>query len=123
MKNVLFLDDSLERHILFKEKFKLQDFKVTYVETSKEAIQELSKGIYEVAFLDHDLGGKSFVKEVENSGYEVALYIRKLPPEKRPYQVVLHSHNPAGAIRMKNALDGVVKMVQIIPFSTLINVL
>lgn len=123
MKKVLFLDDNLERHTAFKEKFKYPDTNVVYIETVNQAIKELDSTIYDVAFLDHDLGGKIFVKEVEGTGYEVALYIKKMPPEKRPYQVILHSHNPAGAIRMYNALIGEVKKVQIIPFSALIQLI
>jgi CheY-like chemotaxis protein len=119
MKKILFLDDSEERHKIFKEKFNIPDTKVIHVRTVQEAIDELDKGDVEVAFLDHDLGGEMFVKRVEGTGYEVVLHIEKMPKEKRPYQVIIHSHNPAGVIRMRNALQRSVEKVQIAPFGSL----
>ena len=42
-----------------------------------------------------------------------------MPADKRPYQVIIHSHNPVGALNMKRALQNAVKKLQIIPFSEL----
>ena len=123
MKKILFLDDDKNRQQEFKNVFKVPGTVVDYVETAEEAIEALKNKVYDVAFLDHDLGGKIFVKEVEGTGYEVALFIEKMPPERRPYQVIIHSHNPAGASRMYEALKGSVSKLQVLPFVQLISAL
>ena len=60
---------------------------------------------------------------MEGSGYQVALFIERMPPEKRPYQVIIHSHNSEGARRMYQALKGSVRRLQIIPFASLLTAL
>lgn len=119
MKKILFLDDCEIRHNTFKSKFKIPDTQVEYVYTASKAISALKNKLYNVVFLDHDLGGQSFVKSGKNTGYEVALFIATMPADKRPYQVIIHSHNPVGALNMKRALQNAVKKLQIIPFSEL----
>jgi CheY-like chemotaxis protein len=123
MKKVLFLDDSKERQTQFANVFKVPDTSVDYVDTADEAMRALKDKVYDVTFLDHDLGGKIFVKEVEGTGYQVALFIKKLPPERRPYQVIIHTHNPDGARRMYESLKGSVKVLQVLPFIQLISAL
>ena len=121
MKKILFLDDDKTRQETFKKTFNIPDTQVDYVEMAEQAINAFKNKIYDIAFLDHDLGGKIFVKEVEGTGYEVALFIEKMPPERRPYQVIIHTHNMAGAHRMYAALKGSVRVVQILPFVQLIS--
>ena len=123
MKEILFLDDNRPRQEEFSKVFTVPDTHVDYIETADEAIRALRSKVYEVAFLDHDLGGKTYVKEVEGSGYQVALFIERMPPEKRPYQVIIHSHNTEGASRMYQALKGSVRKLQIIPFASLLTAL
>jgi CheY-like chemotaxis protein len=99
--NVLVLDDSLERLKMFRQN--LIGHSVTTVETSKDAIMKLSQNDYEYLFLDHDLGGKAFVKSGEGTGFEVAVWLSK-HPERKPRQIVIHSFNPTGAQNMKSVL-------------------
>jgi CheY-like chemotaxis protein len=120
---ILFLDDDYNRTHFFKKHLPSIDAEYSYAETAEEAIDLLdnSAAQFEVVFLDHDLGGKIFVKEIEGTGYEVALHIVDMPSDKKPYQVILHSHNPVGVQRMHKALKGHVKKIDIIPWSDLVN--
>jgi CheY-like chemotaxis protein len=99
--NVLVLDDSLERLRVFRQN--LIGHSVTTVETSKDAISKLSQHDFDTVFLDHDLGGKAFVKSGDGTGFEVAEWLSK-HPEKKPKQIIIHSFNPTGAQNMKNVL-------------------
>lgn len=55
--------------------------------------------------LDHDLAGAYFQNDKENSGTEVAEWIHhKLPKDKYPKKVIVHSWNIHGAERMINLI-------------------
>ena len=99
---VLFLDDDLNRHRLFKEHFGDECKEISFVETSKEAIEALSYCDYDSIFLDHDLGGEYFTESTEQSGWGVAKWIA----DNIKYKpiIIIHSLNPAGAIRMYHTL-------------------
>ena len=114
--NILFLDDDETRHKFFTEWFysvKGDGDILISVRSAKECIDTLkNKGPFDLAFLDHDLGGEIFVTKVENTGYEVALFIEmifQLNKEtigtKIPKSVVVHSYNKQGADRMLNVLN------------------
>lgn len=103
---ILFLDDDVERHTRFKAAHIGVD--VTYAWTSIDAINALKSICFDEAYLDHDLGGEkshmTLPSRHEGSGYDVAVYISTLEADRRPYKVVIHSYNPAGAERMERAL-------------------
>ena len=102
---MLFLDDDLNRHRVFKDNFGNKFNDITYVETAQEAIDALIYMDYDSIFLDHDLGGEYFTPSHQKSGHEVAKYIAN-NLESKPI-IIIHSLNPAGAIRMYNTLrDG-----------------
>lgn len=100
----LFLDDDPHRHRIFaREAYGTFFIPVWTAQECQEAL--LKNDPFDCVFLDHDLGGQVFVKEVENTGTQVALFIRdELPDERFPTRIIIHSHNPAGAIRMENIL-------------------
>jgi CheY-like chemotaxis protein len=109
---ILVLDDSQERQEKFWQKLDNQKVSndVYYAETAKHAIELLQLYIFDWAFLDHDLGGKVMVESVENTGYEVALWLSK-NQDRMPKNIVIHSLNPEGAKRIK----GVLPQAQVLP--------
>ena len=127
--NILFLDDDLKRQHAFQSllaaaqnpparggllgKFlrpaKTDPVKSARIETAftvEDAVQLLRDSErFDIAFLDHDLDGRTFVEEREGTGTEVAEYIAaSMNADERPRRVVVHSHNPAGARRMSDIL-------------------
>ncbi len=108
MKKILFLDDDILRHKKFQafvlSKGLNKDYEFYYVFTTKDAIKLLNEFRFDAMHLDHDLGGKTFVTDIEETGYEVTLwmeqYLRFTPPD----YIVLHSFNPDGAKRMAASL-------------------
>ena len=99
---VLFLDDDLNRHKMFKAEFGDGSNEITYVETAKEAIDQLIYNDFDSIFLDHDLGGQIYQESIDGSGWEVAKYIA----DNLSYKpiIIIHSMNPAGAVRMCHVL-------------------
>lgn len=97
---ILFLDDDDNRHKHFRQMHIGHD--VTYVYTVEQCIEAMDKGpVFDAFSLDHDLGGQVYVTVEEGSGAQVARYISEmLPAEKYPQQIVVHSWNRDGAIRM-----------------------
>jgi CheY-like chemotaxis protein len=79
------------------------------VETAEQAIKMLEENSpYDLVSLDHDLGGEYFAPSDEVSGYAVAEHISKMPKDKLPKKVVIHSFNSNGAKNMENVLKGIV---------------
>ena len=120
-KKILFLDDTETRHHVFRRTGIGAD--VTHVYNAVDAIKALDNTVFDVASLDHDLSEESIMTlpadgatDPRNwSGYDVALHIARMPADKRPKVVVIHSLNPPGRTRMQQALEGSV-IVKIIPF-------
>ena len=93
---------------------------VCHVYTAKHAIEAITQEIFDVVSLDHDLSWEDNMKlpkQGGGSGYDVALFIAEMEEDKRPKAVVLHSWNPPGVQRMKQALEGKVEKLLVIPFS------
>ena len=100
---ILFLDDNLQRHQAFKDKFPQHD--TTYVETAEAAIECFKNNEYDVACLDHDLGGRAYVNSFgeEPTGYTVAKWLSE-NPDRQPNTIYIHSFNPVGAANMHSLL-------------------
>jgi CheY-like chemotaxis protein len=100
---ILFLDDDLQRHRAFKNKFPQHD--TTYVETAEAAIECFKNNEYDVACLDHDLGGRAYVNSFgeESTGYTVAKWLSE-NPDRQPNAIYIHSFNPVGAANMHSLL-------------------
>jgi CheY-like chemotaxis protein len=100
---ILFLDDDETRHTYAQKALIGHDAR--FVRTAKAAIEALTAEQYDVAMLDHDLGGLHYTPSDGTSGYAVARAIADgacVPPKF----VVVHSYNPAGAHNMLRALTG-----------------
>jgi len=99
--NILILEDDHERHEAFLRN--LIGANVVIVETATDAIQELSKSVWDYLFLDHDLGGQQMVESGPGTGYKVALWLEQ-NPDRQPENIIIHSYNPYGSTMMKKAL-------------------
>lgn len=75
--------------------------------TSQEAIEILGSGRVEVLSLDHDLG------DGNGTGYEVVnwleeqVYFGRL---RAPKEIYIHSANPVGCGRMRQAIESIERM-------------
>ncbi len=97
------LEDDAQRMKLFNEWFK--DHEITHAEHAKEAIALLAANEYDIIFLDHDLGGRTYVNSADpDTGYQVAKTIPEGPNDTTP--VVVHSMNENGA---KNIMSVLIK--------------
>ena len=120
---ILFLDDDEDRQNIFFRKylvFKKDGDVLVTTRTVEETIEALkTQGPFDVIDLDHDLGGRIFVKEVEGTGYQVALFIEnELSEDLLPKHVIIHSYNPDGVRRMMESISKRVTSVQFIPFGS-----
>ena len=108
---ILFLDDDPIRTRKARKCF--ANHELCEAETAEQAIKLLEKDSpYDAVSLDHDLGGKIYCPSNEVSGFAVAEYISKMPREKMPKQVVVHSFNLYGAENMIKVLQGVVPVIR-----------
>ena len=107
---ILILEDCQDRVSKFRQQ--LIGHEVTVTDQVLVCIEYLCSESYDVLFLDHDLGGRSFVPSGPGTGYEVACWLEK-NKKRRPGQIIIHSLNPAGAENMLKALPGAVR----IPFA------
>lgn len=110
MASILVLEDNEERTKVFKRE--LIGHEAVFCVSASEAIKELEDRCFDAVFLDHDLGGKVFVEETENTGYEVCLWLEK-NTGKKPKIIIIHSLNPSGVKRMLQAVPDALE----IPFA------
>ena len=102
MNKVLVLEDNKQRIDFFNKIFKNYDY--TICETAKEAMEVLDREEFNVIFLDHDLGGLTFVdSSQEESGATVVRHIIARGSQKDAF-FMIHSQNPVGAAYMLNLL-------------------
>jgi len=106
---ILFLEDSAERIKLAKPYF--IGHTVHYAETAEEAIKLLQANKFDIASLDHDLGGTVMSASDKNSGFAVAEFIAE-NVDFQPEYVIIHSMNPIGAEDMIHCLTNAQKHVE-----------
>jgi CheY-like chemotaxis protein len=106
-KLILVLDDDEGRHRVFARA--LVGNAVDHVGTARGAIRALSSAHYDVAFLDHDLGGEQMVPSGPGTGYAVAEWLAA-HPENCPPVVFVHSYNPVGVANMRRVLPRAVAL-------------
>lgn len=105
MIRIFVLEDNKDRIYWFKRIFK--DFDLTIAMSTKGAKLRYN-GVYDILFLDHDLGGEVYVdSKEENTGAGFARWLMK---DEDPYgvsfnQVVIHSMNPTGAKNIMGILE------------------
>ena len=90
MSRVLILDDEQYRHDAFAVSF--AGHELVHVRSASEAAEALRGPRFDLAQLDHDLGG-----HWNGTGRDVAEHIAAMPAEARPRLVIVHSFNPPGA--------------------------
>ncbi len=101
---VLFLDDDEHRQLVFARNMESLAFSdYVQVRTVNEAISALSEDIFDLVFLDHDLGGQVYVDSArKDTGAEVVRWMVENKPDIAT--VVVHTLNPAGAKYMVEEL-------------------
>lgn len=112
---VLFLDDDPNRIQKFT-----RHVPTAHVATNAQEMIELLQATPEAdyVFLDHDLGGETFVDTREtNTGSEVVRWIGQNRPQVG--QFVVHSLNHPAAYRMTEDLRGMGYAVMKVPFISL----
>ena len=91
-KEILFLDDSKDRHDNFKRRTIGHD--VTHVWSAAEAIKELTEHNFAQVFLDHDLSEEDILimvgeKSKVPTGMDVVNFIMKM--DNPPPDIIIHS--------------------------------
>jgi CheY-like chemotaxis protein len=97
---ILFLDDEKTRHLVADKRFADPEITLVHVYNYKQAVAVLDTVTepFDLAHLDHDLIEQTAA--VEKTGYDVALHIVSMRPERRPRKIIIHSHNEVGTMRM-----------------------
>lgn len=123
---ILILEDDKNRIVTFRDK--LSRHTLVFVKTAADAIAliqgEAEAGAaFDVIFLDHDLGGQTFVSTAdENTGSEVVRWMITYSGVLQHPYVIIHSMNFPAAIAMEKALvyeD--IAFVYRIPFTQLVS--
>jgi hypothetical protein len=113
MQKVLFLDDDPRRTERFLEDV---PYAVT-VETAKKCAEQLQLGHWDWVFLDHDLGGETFVSSKKaNTGMGVVRWILKHPKEVNVKRFIVHTLNHDAGVEMVNKLKDESYNTEKIPF-------
>lgn len=114
MLNILVLDDDQDRLDAFASR--LQWHRTVMVKTKEEACAAIDRERFEFFFLDHDLGGETYVSSYrEDTGMGV---VRHLIASKHPrVPVVVHSLNYGGAQNMAALLRADRWRTLLIPFA------
>lgn len=105
---VLILEDDEDRVRSFRRCFEGKGWEVKYCDNSSECIELLKRMRYDYVFLDHDLGGMTFVSEGEkNTGSEVARFWKENEHDSKGHaRVIIHSYNPVGSQYMNEMIEG-----------------
>lgn len=118
-KNIFLLEDDMNRVAFFKKKF---DGKYNLIHADNVELAKLlfaSASEYEIIFLDHDLGGMTFVdSKEEDTGYKFALFMKNRRNTFKYEKIVIHSMNPTGAYNIERVFDGWDR-IYTVPFTTL----
>ncbi len=116
---IFIVEDDKERIEIFKEKFahieEAELFITTTASEAKKVLKENKDVMWDMMFLDHDLGGRVYVESADqNTGYQVAKFIRD--NDIKYYNIVTHTLNPMGAVN----IQGILKDCNHIPFNLLV---
>jgi hypothetical protein len=118
---VFILDDDERRHRFFKRKFETDE--VSIAMTVTEAKDILTENQFEAIFLDHDLLPEHYEtdgsEDDEHTGYAIALWLAHNPDIQRPAQIVVHTRNITGGMRMAEVMRDAGRAVEYVPFPML----
>jgi CheY-like chemotaxis protein len=117
--NILILEDSEYRMEVFRDA--LRGHSIDHATTANDAIRFLSKGKYDMMFLDHDLGQEHVDCGDKNSGSKVAFWLAE-QEKHRETTIVIHSVNQPAALGMVDHLDHAgFWSVRYVPYTILVN--
>jgi len=117
---VFLLDDDTLRHEWFTRQFKGD--RLDIAADAPRAIEMLASNYYDLIFLDHDLLPEHYYAETfddERSGYAVARWLSERPDRLAASDIIVHTRNADGALRMVELLRRVGRQVEHIPFNML----
>jgi CheY-like chemotaxis protein len=117
---VFLLDDDTLRHDWFARQFKGD--RVDVAADPLRAVELLSSNYYDLIFLDHDLLPEHYYAETfddERSGYAVARWLAERPERLAAAQIIVHTRNADGALRMVELLRRTGRQAEHIPFHML----
>jgi CheY-like chemotaxis protein len=104
MATFLILEDDPARWEIFK--MALLGHDLTIVDTAQAAKDEIAANVYDAIFLDHDLGGETYVSEAnENTGSEVARFLAGSTGDILNTPIIIHSMNIPAARGMLSKLQ------------------
>lgn len=111
---VLFLDDNPVRKRMFKSSVPF----ATCCALSSTCITLLESEDWDYLFLDHDLGGQTFVDSSrEDTGMEVVRWLAQREPRKPLKRIIVHSFNVPAANRMVATLKNLGYDVRYVKFN------
>jgi len=112
MKILVVEDDGYRIHLFTQW---LRGYPVTVATSARRAIRLLRKEHFDIVFLDHDLGGRTFVDSSDrNTGAEVA---RFMAADGIAMRTVIHSQNAAGIHYIRSILPH----ARVVPFGPELN--
>jgi CheY-like chemotaxis protein len=117
---VFLLDDDVLRHEWFAKQF--AGDRVDVAADPARSIELLSSNQYDLIFLDHDLLPEHYYAEGfddERSGYAVARWLSERPDRCAVAQIIAHTRNADGALRMVELLRSVGLQAEHVPFQML----
>ena len=117
---VFLLDDDVLRHEWFARQFKGD--RLDIAADAPRAIELLAANYYDLIFLDHDLLPEHYYAESfddERSGYAVARWLAERPDRLAASDIVVHTRNADGALRMVELLRRVGRQAEHVPFHQL----
>ncbi|MFA7219142.1 MAG: cyclic-phosphate processing receiver domain-containing protein [Synergistaceae bacterium] len=108
---IMVLEDDKERIKVFRSNMEVEGVSLTFTDLVPACISALELCEYDYLFLDHDLGGKTYVPSdgEEKTGWHVAKWLSE-NPNRKPANIFLHSLNEAGRKNMKSLLPEAVEL-------------
>lgn len=105
MKRIFFLDDDYTRHGKFKWSYRNEDVLIVQAWDYSQAVEALrTEPAFDEAHLDHDLELSGIRRLGEATGFDVVSFIVTLPEHQRPREIIVHSWNEMGRLRMREML-------------------
>jgi CheY-like chemotaxis protein len=115
---ILFVDDDPIRHGVFELHGSSAGMPIWHVWNCEQAILALDTiSRFEIIHLDHDLSDYDEERQRnERNGFDVAVHLTTLDKNRHPTRVIIHSHNPTGAEKIRVVLDAAGIATEITPF-------
>ena len=122
MARVLIVEDDGARCEWFRDRLRAHELDVTC--DPAEAVRWLAERQYELIMLDHDLLDTHYFsdeRDDDRTGYAVAAWLAAHPASQPRAEIVIHSLNYGGSLRMRDLLVEAGFRAECIPFHHLQN--